>query len=146
VKIVSQQIHLFYSIRRKIMFGNVLEHFVNLPRVNRCKTCVSGPNAPFRGTPFAKMVSHQIQPFYSIRPKMILMSILEHFVNLPRAKRCKTCVSVPNALFRGTQVAKMVSHLLHPLYSFAPKMMIGSVLEHFGIFQNVKDAKLVFWA
>jgi hypothetical protein len=77
---------------------------------------------------------------------MILMSILEHFVNLPHAKRCKTCVSVPNALFRGTQVAKMVSHLLHPLYSFAPKMMFGSVLEHFENVRNVKDAKLVFLA
>jgi hypothetical protein len=75
-----------------------------------------------------------------------LRSILEHFVNFPRAKRWKSCVSVPNALFRGTQVAKMVLHLLHPLYSFAPKMMFGSVLEHFRNVRNVKDAKLVFRA
>jgi hypothetical protein len=40
----------------------------------------------------------------------------------------------------------MVSHLLHPLYSFAPEMMFGSVLEHFENVRNVKDAKLVFLA
>ena len=38
-----------YSIRSKMMFGSILEHFVNLPRVKRCKTCVSGLNALFRG-------------------------------------------------------------------------------------------------
>jgi hypothetical protein len=75
---------------------------------------------------------------------MIIRSILQYFVNLPRVKRCKTCLSGPNALFWGTQVAKMVPYILHLLYSIARKMMFGSVLEHFGIFRNVKDAKLVF--
>jgi hypothetical protein len=49
----------------------------------------------------------------------------------------KTCVSVLNALFRGTKVVK------HPFYSIGPKMMFGSVTEHFAIVQHVKDAKLV---
>jgi NifU-like protein involved in Fe-S cluster formation len=31
----------------------------------------------------------------------------------------------------------------HPFYSIGPKMMSGSVLEHFANLQHVKDAKLV---
>jgi hypothetical protein len=147
VKIVSQQIHPFYSIRQKMMFGNVLEHFVSLPCVKRCKTCVSGPNALFRGYSSSK---NGFAPNASILLRLTknnhLRSILGHFINLPRAKRWKTCVSVPNALFQGTQVAKMVLHLLHQLYSFAPKMMFGSVLEPFRNVRNVTNAKNVFRA
>jgi hypothetical protein len=80
------------------------------------------------GPQVAKMVSHQMQLVYSIGTNMIFRSILQHFVNRPRVKRCKTCVSGPNALFWGTQVAKMVSYLLHLSYSIAPKVMFGSVL------------------
>jgi hypothetical protein len=106
-----------------------------------------GLNVLFRGgAQVAKMVSHQMQLVYSIGTNMIFRSILQHFVNLPRVKRCKTCVWRSNALFWGTQVAKMVSYLLHSLYTIAPKMMFGRVLEHFGIFRNVKDAKPVFRA
>jgi hypothetical protein len=65
---------------------------------------------------------------------MLLGSVLEHFVNLPSVKRRRTCVSGPDALFRGTQVAKMVSYQMHPFYSLEPKIMFGSVLEHFGSF------------
>jgi hypothetical protein len=49
----------------------------------------------------------------------------EHFANLPHVRRCKTCASGPNALFRSTEVVK------HPFYSIGPKMMFGSVSEHF---------------
>jgi hypothetical protein len=49
----------------------------------------------------------------------------------------KTCVSVLNALFRGAKVAN------HPFYSIGPKMMFGSVTEHFANLRHVKDAKLV---
>jgi hypothetical protein len=45
-----------------------------------------------------------------------------------------------NALFRGTEVVK------HPFYSIGPKMMFGSVSEHFANIRHVKDAKLVFLA
>jgi hypothetical protein len=45
-----------------------------------------------------------------------------------------------NALFRGTEVVK------HPFYSIEPKMMFGSVTEHFANLRLVKDAKLVFRA
>jgi hypothetical protein len=67
-------------------------------------------------------------------------SVSEHFANLQHVKRCKTCVSGPNALFRGTKVVK------HPFYSIGPKMMFESVTEHFANLRQVRDAKLVFRA
>jgi hypothetical protein len=72
------------------MFGSVSEHFANLRHVERCKTCVSGLNALFRGTEVAK------HPFYSIRPKMMFGSDSEHLANL---RHVKTCVSGLYALF-----------------------------------------------
>jgi acid stress-induced BolA-like protein IbaG/YrbA len=80
------------------MFGCVSEHFANLRRVKRFKTCVSGLNALFRGT---EVVKH---PIYSIGPKMMFGTVLEHFANLRHIKRCKTCVSGLDALLRGTKL------------------------------------------
>jgi hypothetical protein len=54
----SHQIHAFYCLGPKIMFGSVWEHFGNLRNVKRCKTYVSGMNALFWCTELAKMVSH----------------------------------------------------------------------------------------
>jgi hypothetical protein len=71
-------------------------------------------------------------PFYSIRPEMMFVSVSEHFANLQHVKRCKTCVSSLNALIQGTEVAK------HPFYSIRPKMMLGSVSEHFANLGHVK--------
>jgi hypothetical protein len=50
-------------------------------------------------------------------------------------KRSKTCVSGLNALLRGTDVVK------HPFYSIGPKMMFGSVSEHFANLRHVKRSK-----
>jgi acid stress-induced BolA-like protein IbaG/YrbA len=75
-----------------MMFGSVSDHFTNLRQVKRCKTCVSGLNALFRGT---EVVKH---PFYSIGPKMMFGSVADHFTNLRLVKRCKTCVSGLNAM------------------------------------------------
>jgi hypothetical protein len=61
---------------------------------------------------------------------MMFGSVLKHFANLGPIKRCKTCVSGLNALFRGTEVAK------HPFYSIGTKIMFGML----------KDGKLVFRA
>jgi hypothetical protein len=72
-------------------------------------------NALFHGTDVAK------HPFYSIRPKLLFVSISEHLANLRHVKRCKICVSGLNALFRYTEVAK------HPFYSIRLKMMFESV-------------------
>jgi acid stress-induced BolA-like protein IbaG/YrbA len=69
---------------------------------------------------------------------MMFGSISEHLANLRHVKRCKTCASGLNALFRGTEVLK------HPFYSIGPEMMFGSVTEHFANLRQVKDAKLVF--
>jgi hypothetical protein len=46
-------------------------------------------------------------------------------------KRCKTCVSGLNTLFRGTEVVK------HPFYSIGPKLIFGSVSEHFASLRQV---------
>jgi hypothetical protein len=50
-------------------------------------------------------------------------------------KRRKTRVSGPNAIFRGTKVVK------HPFLSIGPKMMFGSVSEHFAKLQHIKRCK-----
>jgi hypothetical protein len=68
--------HPFYSIRPKVMFGSVSEYFTNLRQVKRCKTCVLGLNALFRGI---EVVKH---PFYSIGPKMMFQSVSEKFTKL----------------------------------------------------------------
>ena len=91
------------------MFESVTEHFADLQHVKRGKTCVSGLNALFRGTEVAKMISQQNQPIYLGRPQTMFESASEHFADLRHVKRGKICVSSLNALFRGTEVAKMVS-------------------------------------
>ena len=140
-KMISQRIHPFYYIRPKMMFGSATEHLANLRHVKRCKTCVSGLYALFQGTKVTKMVSQWKHPFYSIRPKIMFGSAPEHFANLRHVKICKTCVSCLNALYRGTEVAKMVSQWIDPFYSIRPKMMIGSVSEHFANLRHVKSCK-----
>jgi acid stress-induced BolA-like protein IbaG/YrbA len=77
---------------------------------------------------------------------MMFGSVSEHFANLRQVKRCKTCVSGLNTLFRGTEVVK------HPFYSIAPKMMFGTVSEHFTNLRQVKRCKtcvsglnILFW-
>jgi hypothetical protein len=40
-----------------------------------------------------------------------------------------------NTLFWGTEVGKMVSHQMHPLYCFGPKIIFASVLEHSSTFR-----------
>jgi hypothetical protein len=69
---------------------------------------------------------------------MMFGSVSEHFANLRHVKRCKTCVSGLNALFRGNEVVK------HSFYFIGIKMMFGSVTEHFTNLRKVKEAKLVF--
>jgi hypothetical protein len=70
-EIVLHQMHPFYSIGPKMMFGCVLEHLENLRHVNGCKTSISGLNALFWCTEVAEMASHQMHPFYFIGPKMM---------------------------------------------------------------------------
>jgi hypothetical protein len=63
---------------------------------------------------------------------MMFESVSVHFANLRRVKICKTCVLGLNALFLGTKVVK------HPFYYIAPKIMFGSVSEHFANLWCVK--------
>jgi hypothetical protein len=89
---------------------------------------------------------------------MIIWSVLEHVRNLRKIKWCKTCVSGLNALFFGTKSYKdhfvtKASILLQWTQNHwecfgafrkpserckAPKMMIGTFLEHFANLRNVK--------
>jgi hypothetical protein len=105
-KMVSQQMHPFYSIGPKVMFGYLLEQLENLRHVNRYKTWVSGMNALFWCTEVAKMVSHQMHVFYSIGPKVMFGCLLEHLENICDVQRWKTRVSRLNAIFWCSEVAK----------------------------------------
>jgi hypothetical protein len=46
-------------------------------------------------------------------------------------KKCKACVSVLNTLFQGTEVVN------HPFYFIRPKLIFGSVSEHFANLRQV---------
>jgi hypothetical protein len=118
-KMLSQQKRLFYSIRHKMMFGSVSEHFNNLLHVKRCKTCVLGLNALFRGTKVAK------HPFYSIGPKLIYRNVTKHFTNLLHVKRCKTCVSGLNALFWVPKLSKCFCNKSIHSTPLDPKWCLG---------------------
>ena len=132
---------IFCSIRYKTMFGRVSEYFINFWCVKRCKTYVWRLNPLLRGTEAAKMVSQQKHPLYTIRPKTMFGSVSEHFANLRLVKRCKTCVWGVNAVFRGTEAAKMVSQQKHAFYTIRPKMIFGSVPGHFANLRHVKKFK-----
>ena len=151
-KMVSQRNHPFNSIRPKMMFRSVSEHFADLRHVKRSKTCVSGLHALFRGTEHAKMVSQRNHPFNSIRPKIMFRRVSQHFTDLRHIIRSKTCVSGLNALFQYIELAKMVSQWNHLFYSIRPEMMFGSVWEHLKNLQHVKRSKpcvsslnVLFW-
>ena len=92
-------------IKPRMMFGSVLEHIANLRHVKRCKTCVSGLNAPFRGN---EVVNH---PFYSIGPKRMFGSVSEHFANLRHGKDAKLMFT-PECTISGYRSCKP-SILLH---------------------------------
>jgi hypothetical protein len=79
---------------------------------------------------FQFSLSLKIRPSWNIflatpLPKMMFGSLSELFANLRHIKRCNSCVSGLNALFRGIEVA------MHPFYSGWPKIMFGGVLDHF---------------
>jgi hypothetical protein len=69
---------------------------------------------------------------------MMSLIVSKHFANLRHIKRCNTCVSGLNALFRGIEVAML------PFYSGRPNMMFGSGLDHFANLRTQKDEKLVY--
>jgi hypothetical protein len=87
-------------------------------------------NLVFRGT---EVVKH---PFYSIGPKMMFQSVLEHFANLRQVKTSKTCVSNLNTLFRGYRRCE-ASILLHWTQND-----VGECLRAFHYLRHVKHAKL----
>ena len=122
--------HAINSIGPKTMFGSVLEHYATLLQGNQCKTCVSVQNVQFRGTELAGKVSLRTHPIYSIRPTMMFRSVSEHYTTLLQENQCKTCVSVQNVQFRGTELAGKFSLRTHPIYSIRLKTMFGSISEH----------------
>jgi hypothetical protein len=94
----------------------------------------SHPNALFRGT---KVVKRQ---FYSIRTKMMIGSVSEHFSNLRHVKRCKTCVRTRMHYFGVPNLRRIHSTPLEPKWCL-------------GVFQSIsltvgtwKYATLVFRA
>ena len=105
----SLQTHPIYSIRPKMMFGSVSEHFATLLYENRCKTCVSWQKAQFQGTKLPKKGLLQTHPIYSNIPQTMFGSVSEHFATLLHENRCKTCVSGHNAQFRYLEIENKVS-------------------------------------
>jgi GH24 family phage-related lysozyme (muramidase) len=93
------------------------------------KTCVSGLNALFWGT---KVVKHLL---YSIGPRIIFGSVIEHFANLRRVKDAKLVFRV---WMHNFEVSKLVKH---SFYSIGPKMMSGTYSEHFAHLRHVKRCK-----
>jgi hypothetical protein len=89
---ISQEIHPFDSVRLKIMFGAVLEHFVILPHVKSCKTYVLDLNIVFRGTEVVRIVSHQMHQYYSMGQKMMVWIVFVHFKNLCNVKKIQKFV------------------------------------------------------
>ena len=87
------------------------------------------------------MVSQQNLPLYPIRHQMMFGSVSDYCVNLQDAKRGKTCVLSLNALFRGTELAKMVSQQNQLFYPIRPRTMFESVSMHFANFQHFKQGK-----
>jgi hypothetical protein len=71
---------------------------------------------------------------------MMFGTVPEHFANLRDIKRCKSCVSGLNALFRGSELE------WHPFYYIGTEMMFGTVSEHFANIWHKKDAIVVFRA
>jgi acid stress-induced BolA-like protein IbaG/YrbA len=69
---------------------------------------------------------------------MMFGTVSVHFANHRLVKRCKTCVSGLNKLFRDAEVVK------HQFYSIGPNFFFVSVSEFFTNLRLVKDAKLVF--
>jgi hypothetical protein len=61
---------------------------------------------------------------------MMFESVSELFANFRHIKRCNSCVSGLNALFRGIEDA------IHPFYSGGPKITVGCVLDHFSNLQT----------
>jgi hypothetical protein len=110
--------HPFYSIGPKLMFGSVSEHFANLRHEKDAKLA-SEPECTILG-------------YQSCEPSIPLHWTQNDVWECFRAcrlhstgKRCKTCVSGLNTLFRGMKVVK------HPFYSIGHKMMFGSISDHF---------------
>jgi hypothetical protein len=110
-ELVSLQMHPFYSIGPKFMFGYLLDHLKNLRHVKRWKTCVSGLNALIWSSEVAKIFWHQKHPFYSIGPQMVFCCLLEHLENLQHVKKMQNLRSVYRSCKNGfTPNASIVLH------------------------------------
>jgi hypothetical protein len=71
---------------------------------------------------------------------MMFVSVSDDFTNLQHVKRCKTCVSGLNALFRGYESCE-ASILVHWTQND-----FWSVSEHFPNTRHINDEKLMFQA
>ena len=113
---------------------------------NACKMmrnwCVSVQNALFRGTEVPTNVFTWTHPIASIRPKMMFVTVFEHLDTRRNTNRWETgACRYQNALFRGTEVPTNVFTRTHPIASIRPKMMFGSILEHFGTTKPCKTMR-----
>jgi hypothetical protein len=108
------------------MFRSVSDHFAILRHIKRCNSCVFGPECT-------------ISRYRSCDASILLWLSQNDFRECFRPlrwpshlKRWKTDVLGLNALFQGSKVVK------HPFYYIRPKMMFGSVSEHFAYLPHIK--------
>ena len=134
-KMVSHQMHRFYSMGLKIMFGSVLEQFGNLRNLRDAILVFSGLNDYF-GVPKLRNWFHtKFIHWTPLDPKWC-WECLGAFRKPSECKEMQYLCFGPECLFRGTEVAKMVSHQMHPLDTIRPKMMLwvfSSNSETFGM-------------
>jgi hypothetical protein len=120
--------HPFYSIRTKMMFGIVSEHFANLRHVKRCKTYVRTQMHYFRVPKLWSIHSSLLDPTWCLG---VFWSILLTF----DTKKMKNLCFVPECTISGYQTCE--GTILH----HCNKMMFGSVSEHFANLRHVKRCK-----
>ena len=72
---------------------------------------------------------------------MMFESVWKHFVKIQHVKRGKTSVPGLDALFRGTELAKMVLQQNQSFYPVRPQTIFEIVSKHFANFQHVKRGK-----
>jgi uncharacterized protein YodC (DUF2158 family) len=117
----------------KMMFRSVSEHFANLRHVKDAKL-VFGPEFTISGYQSCEtfILVHWTQN-----------GVYECFRWFHEASAHTTFKTIVRAWMHYFVVPKLWSIHFSPL---DPKMMFGSVLEHFANLRHVKDAKLVFRA
>ena len=137
--------HPIYSIRPKMMFGSVTEHFATVLHENRCKIFVSGHNAQFQGTKLPKKGPLRTHPIYSNRPKTMFGCVSKHFATLLHENHVKLVFQCRINIF---SISKLKTKFLYKWIQSTPldpKWCLGVFRSISQQFSMKIGAKFVFW-